>query len=161
MFLGFDPGGAKVHYFKPLLLHGLLPVFIGGMIYIIWRSTTLWMFDWFAALRITGLINALRMLAFPVPGWFIYSLPSGLWLYSFSFSLNYVWVDAKTPYRFFWLALAPVAAIGSELGQLAGFVPGTYDHADLGLYVVALTLSFLAVLWIKSNKDDGRVSSEE
>lgn len=146
--------------FVTLFLHGFLPVFLGGLIYIIWRSTSLLMFSWFDGFGLTSLINALRNISFAVPGWVIYSLPSGLWIYSFSFILIYIWHDAKSKSKYLWMSLAPIIALGSELGQLIGVIPGTFDLADIALYMVFIGLSILAVWMLRQKNSMRRVNNE-
>lgn len=146
--------GSNKH-FVAILFHGILPVFVGGIIYITWRSSSLLMFHWFEAMNLIDIINIMRSNAFSVPKWFIYSLPSGLWIYSFTFILTYVWYDSKSNLKYFWIALAPIVAIGSEIGQLFGIVPGTYDFTDILLYVAFIILSFVAAAKYKGLKKGG------
>ena len=143
-----------------LFLHGFLPVFLGGLIYIIWRSTSLLMFSWFDGFGLTSHINVLRNISFAVPEWVIYSLPSGLWIYSFSFILIYIWHDAKSKSKYLWMSLAPIIALSSELGQLIGVIPGTFDLADIALYMVFIGLSILAVWMLRQKNSMRRVNNE-
>jgi len=40
-----------------------------------------------------------------------------------------------------WVFTGVVLAVGAELGQLIGIVPGTYDHLDMAFYVGAFILA--------------------
>ena len=46
--------------FSFLALHVLLPVLAGGLIYICWRDSDLFMFRWFGAIGLGTLVNDLR-----------------------------------------------------------------------------------------------------
>ena len=41
------------------------------------------------------------------------------------------------------MTLFPIIAIGSELGQLTGFIPGVYDLTDMMLMYFAIILAVL------------------
>jgi len=133
-------------------LHGFIPVFIGSMIYVIWRGTSLLMFRWFDYLHLTGVVATLRNLAFEVPEWVIYNLPNGLWSYSFLFILTYIWFDSKAKARYLWMSLVPLLSIGSELGQFFGFIPGTFDVVDLIFYMLFMCLSVTSAVKVRGKE---------
>lgn len=71
--------------------HSLIPLLFGGLIYVLFRSQSLIMFGWVNAIGMYELINLLRTYINAnetlMPNWFIYSLPDGLWIYSFTSAL--------------------------------------------------------------------------
>lgn len=145
-----------------LTLNGLIPVFFGGVIYIIWRDRSLLMFQWFEAFYyIDGIIAVLRNISVGMPDWFIYNLPGGLWAYSFSYILFYIWRDANCKVKYAWVALVPVIAIGSELGKLLGFIAGTFDIVDIAFYIVFVCLSILVVEITTKNQIKNRGVTNE
>ena len=86
------------------IIHFLSPLLIVGLLYILFRSTDLRMFKWFSFIGLDELIHLARETAFPLqkllPVWTYYSLPDGLWVYSFSSTLIF-WNGKLT----FWLFL--------------------------------------------------------
>jgi hypothetical protein len=59
------------------------PLVMGGLAYLLWRSTSLLMFRWFDFLRLHSVINSVRITFAPVrghiPTWMLYSLPDAAW----------------------------------------------------------------------------------
>jgi hypothetical protein len=130
------------------ILHVSLPIVFGGLIYVCWRDPNLLMFKWFYAVGLESLILRLRFATLPtkaaLPFWFIYSLPDGLWVYALTAFMILLWRDVKSlPIKMFWLSLGLLLGAGSELGQLAGIVPGVFDKADLAVCVIAPVAAFL------------------
>ena len=78
---------------KQLIVGVLIPVLIGGLMYVGLRSESLVMFSWFETLHIDGPANAFRsfiqnMDTSWLPHWAIYSLPGGLYMMSCVSLLN-------------------------------------------------------------------------
>lgn len=125
----------------------LLPLLIGGLIYILFRVDTLRMFNWFEKIGLLEHIDHLRQFtlhfANGIPEWILYSLPDGLWLFSYTTLLLGIWDNRITNKNLSWIAIIPTIAILSELGQLAGAIPGTFDIMDLLLYLLGSFLPFL------------------
>ncbi|MFO8193051.1 MAG: hypothetical protein R6U08_09905 [Bacillota bacterium] len=151
---GVGPVEASNHSkpYLPLVINGIMPVVAGGLIYIIWRDKSIVMFQWFDAIHMSGITAVLRKISIQPPDWVIYSAPAGLWAYSFNFSLLYIWHDAECKIKYIWMILVPVAAVGLELGQLLGFVAGTFDIVDIIHYLIFIGLSFLAIKMTTVNR---------
>lgn len=132
------------------ILTSLLPLIFGGLIYLTYRVETLKMFGWFDSMKATDFINFLRTNDFlqtiNLPEWIKYSLPDALWIFSFTYFMLTIWKFKITQSSAFWIFLAPVIGLFSELGQLYGVVPGTYDPVDLILIIVAMTVPFLKIV---------------
>ena len=124
----------------------------GSFIYISFRSTTLRMFRWFDMFGISRLIEGIRhfTLAFigNLPDWLVFSLPNGLWLFSYITLILYIWGNHISNKNIFWVALLPLIALFSEFGQLVNLIPGTYDAIDVVLYIVGL---IMPILFFKSS----------
>lgn len=120
---------------------------IGSLIYICFRTDTLIMFNWFDKLMLNGVIDNLREFTLPhkskLPSWFLYSLPDGLWIFSYVCLMLSIWGRKINTNNLFWFTLIPVIAIFSEIGQLIKVVPGTFDVVDLSLYVIGFFLPFV------------------
>jgi hypothetical protein len=134
---------------KLLSLHVFLPLFLGGFIYILFRSESLLMFKWFNLLSVDGLIHHLRIQVVPyrhfVPEFIIFSFPDGIWLYSLTVVMGGLWHNASISTRLFWISIGPILGIGGEFGQIFGFVPGTFDYNDL-LVCFSATLGALVLI---------------
>lgn len=117
---------------------------IGGGLYLMCRSERLVMFDWCKAIGIYPLIQQLRPKG-NFDSWLVYSLPDGLWLFSYIILMGAIWAfDIRKSL----LCSAPliVIAIGSELLQLPHIVRGTFDVIDLLCYIAG---SVSGIFYIK------------
>lgn len=133
-----------------LALHVLLPFGVGGLIYVLFRAQHLLMFQWFEAMGLGATVQAARAFAAPhahqLPGWVLYSLPDGAWVYAATAANALIWRDAPGLSRTFWVWACASIAIGGEIAQLSGAVPGVFDPIDLLAYLVAhfAALSFIS-----------------
>lgn len=130
-----------------LFLGHFLSLFFGGMIYILFRSSNLKMFKWFDKLGMNNVIDTLRInfmvLGENVPNWFKYSLPDGLWVFSYVCLLLMIWSDKKGKESLFFIFIIPLIAFFSELGQIVNIVPGTFDITDIIFYSLGTFAPFL------------------
>lgn len=128
--------------------HILLPIFIGGLIYLSFRHTTLNMFKWFELMSLSNFINSIRETLHPIrtilPNWIIYSLPDGLWVYSFSSSFLIIWQDNLNAVKY-WLLIPLLLGTFAEVLQLLKILPGTSDLIDFFVCIIASILSILFV----------------
>ena len=131
--------------FKKILLAGL-PLFSGGLIYLLFRPGTLRIFKW---LDLAGLREPLEILRVHtlqlvplMPEWLIYSLPNGLWAFSYAFIITAAWWKQSGYLKYFWLISVPIVGLGYELLQLKGAIPGTFCYQDLIFCTVGITAGF-------------------
>lgn len=107
----------------------------GTVIYLLWRPVDIVAFDWADYLGLSGAIIAVRDAIGPppvsLPHWVLYSTPNALWTFAFVAAVGLVWRGSRSRERAIWLSVPVLIAIGSEVGQAAGLVPGTYTWADL------------------------------
>lgn len=105
------------------------------------------MFDWYNRIGLSNSINNLReyanLIVNDIPHWFLYSLPDGLWIFSYISLMLYIWQNSISFKNISWILIIPILAIGSEIGQLLGLVSGTFDFADLVFYILGMTLPFI------------------
>ncbi len=129
-----------------LLLCGFLPILVGGLIYILFRDESLCMFTWARALGLGGLVQAARVHSMPyvgyLPEWLLFSLPDGAWVFACTAVFARLWPDGPWPLRLAWIGMGSILAIGGEIGQWFGFVPGTFDPTDLVAYALAGVMAF-------------------
>jgi hypothetical protein len=118
---------------QPLLGH-LLTLILGGFIYISFRTESLTMFKWFAIASLDVPIAHLRAitlaLALNLPSWLLYSLPNGLWVFSYISLMLMIWKNKINQQNISWFFLVPLMAILSEIGQLFKIVPGKITTID-------------------------------
>ena len=111
-----------------------IPLFIGCLIYVLFRTDTL-LYN-----KIFG--NFFSPIGSPktfLQKIIIFSLPDGLWAMSYTMLIFHLRND-KTFKTLIWSILIPVIGILSEIGQLYYLIPGTFDIIDLIMYIIAPTL---------------------
>jgi len=123
----------------------ILALVAGGLVYLLWRSPTLWMFGWCEVLGLGRHLASLRVVAelHEPPRWLLYSFPDGAWAFAGTVVMRGIWASGKGVMKAFWTSVIPILAIGSEIGQRFGFVPGGYDFNDLVACLAAVALAFL------------------
>jgi len=139
------------------LLFAISSLLVGSFIYILFRPTSLIMFDWFHTMGLSELIQIMRSsvegMDSNFPRWVVFSMPYALWVLSYMFFMSCIWWNSPSKSRHFWLWSAPIVAVVTEIAQLLvvipgfegfihslfGFIPGEFDPID----VLALILAIL------------------
>lgn len=124
--------------------HCLLPIILGGMIYVLFRPLSLKMFDWFELIGLMDIILKMRDFSqnyLFFPNWFYYALPDGLWTYAFTSSFMLIWGKSST--LKYWLAIPFILSIIPELLQYFNLLVGTFDLYDLLFQFFGFFISFL------------------
>ena len=133
---------------KKLVLHIILPIFVGSVIYVLFREKTLLMFDWFSYLKLDFIIDSLRNNFYGyrtyIPKSILFSLPDALWVYSFTMFLSIYYKNRII------LSAIFVGSIITEILQL-WFVVGTFDIYDV-IYMFVLYL--IAMYFIKKFEEE-------
>lgn len=123
------------------LITCVISLSIGSTIYLLFRQKSLLMFRWIDFFGLGEFVNASREstdhLRVYFEGWAINSLPFGLWLFSLQIAIKVIWANHTSTIKCFWLLVGPSIAISSELLQLAGVLPGTFDLCDLCVLVLS------------------------
>ena len=134
---------------KRFFLHVILPMFIGGVIYVLFRSNELLMFRWFEFLKIDRVVYSLREYTFYyrkyIPESILFSLPDCLWVYSFTMFLSFYVKNI------FLIMIPCIGSVLTEICQL-WFIPGTFDIMDV-LYMLAATGIALFFIYKHRNSD--------
>src|SRR5690606_24761044 len=132
---------------KQFILGSFLTLLGGGLIYVLFRTSSLKMFSWYETIGLGGLTNELRNWAFQladkIPEWILFSLPDGLWIFSYVSLMLIIWQNSISLKNIFWILILPFLAISSELGQLFGVIIGTFDFMDLLLYISGMILPLI------------------
>jgi hypothetical protein len=125
---------------------GCISLFSGGIIYVIYRTRDLKMFEWFDKIGFSDSVSRLRFsyADISIPGWMEYNLPAALWLFSYMLIIDSIWDGSKQrlQYRLF-IVFLPLIAIFSEILQYFDIVPGTFDWLDILTYIMSLILFYL------------------
>ncbi|WP_228446639.1 hypothetical protein [Chryseobacterium sp. 3008163] len=125
----------------------LIALIFGTFIYLLFRVSTLKVFSWLNYLGIDFLNFKFRieMLKYTsnIPKWFIFSLPDGLWVFSYVTLMISVWNFIINKQSFLWICIIPIIAIFSEIFQIFQIVSGTFDIIDLLFYLLGLILPFI------------------
>ncbi len=110
---------------------------IGVLIYLLWRDQHLLVHRVIHGCGLQPWLDTLRceVADIHLPEWVRFALPDGLW------SLSYILlIDALVRREYLLTAIIPVIGILSELMQLVGWLPGTFDVADLLAYAIPYLL---------------------
>ncbi len=78
-----------------------------------------------------------------LPNWFLYSLPDGLWLFSFCLIITKIWKKENNYSLWFWSLTLPITSIIWEIGQSVNLIKGTFDFIDLLIYSI---ITFLTIM---------------
>ncbi len=146
---------AKKNKVNLIIIHCVFPITIGGLFYILFRSTTLRMFSWFDFIGIDKMIQYARALTVEIknhiPIWTYYSLPDGLWMYSFTSSILIYWNNEWQKVKK-WIIIPIINGIFVEILQGFNLFPGTFDILDLIFSIFGITLSVIFINY-KLNKN--------
>lgn len=139
---------------KPFLIHVFIPLIIGGLIYVFFRSKMLRLFDWINMIGLSDIVNEIRTITYPfkeiLPNWFLNSLPDGLWVYSFSAMLFFTSKNYFIQNKIL-LMLPFVLVLIMEVLQLLHIICGTFDILDLVISLI-MNLLLIAILKLEYNE---------
>lgn len=137
-------------------LLALITLFVGGMIYLLFRPTSLSVFEW---IQHTGIMDAVEIFRFgicTVPAWVEYTLPDGLWMFSYCLIIGCIW-DFNLKKSGTLLFLLLFFAVLFEVLQYVHLFPGTFDRMDIIAYILAFSLGTIYIVitnkYIKTTKN--------
>lgn len=113
----------------------LLLLFLGGVIYLIFRSKHLPMFDWVKVIHLDGYVNQLRdgFSGIDLPTFVKYCLPNGLWMASYTLIID-AFIDEENN-KNFWIFILPGISVFLEILQFFHITAGTFDLGDILCYI--------------------------
>jgi hypothetical protein len=124
-----------------------LALFLGGMIYILFRTIEPVFFHWVRVAGFERWLNFARSkslsLSPALPEWIVFSLPGGLWAFAYALVITVIWKGSKSRLKYFWMASIPLLVIGFEILQYAGIIPGTFSLQDIALGISGLIIGIL------------------
>ena len=128
--------------------HVIIPLIIGSMLYISYRSLSLRMFSWFEAIGLSNFIKSIREIINPykesLPNWIYFSMPDALWVYSFTSAILLIW-NNKIVKAKYWLLIPFISGCLVEIAQGLKLVEGTFDPIDLILCSLSFILSMIII----------------
>ena len=120
---------------------GMMMLLMGGMTYLLFRPQTLLMFHVTDALGLSAVINSMRKgISSQLPEFIIYNLPGALWAAAYILTIDSLMFRQSVMPRILVSGIIPVIGAVSELLQLIGLLPGTFDVADLLCYLIPYLL---------------------
>ena len=133
------------------IVAGFIFLIIGSYIYLKFRADTLLMFKWAENLGLDEIISSIRASSSVLNSYqikyVIYSAPYGMWVISFCCFIGSIWHKDSSVSAIIWRLVVPAIAISSELLQIIGLLPGTYDTNDLLVLtlstIIGITISIL------------------
>lgn len=140
----------SIKYRVAKVIISLVILLLGGLVYVIYRDKSLLMFNWFDSIGISNEIDWLRKVFQweGIYGWVKYSLPDGLWIFSYMFLVDAIWDGKRNAISNLYLWSLPIVAVLSECLQCFGVLPGVFDWVDMTSYIFAIIL-FLIIKLIK------------
>ncbi len=126
-------------------LNVIVPLILGGGIYLLWRSSSLLMFEWVRAIGGQEILKNVRANTIEyrifIPEPILYSFPDATWVYSATAYQLLVWKQRNAIAKELWILSALILGIGGEFGQLIKAVPGTFCLFDITLSLAAYIMA--------------------
>lgn len=131
------------------ILLGLTMLTIGCVIYLLFRSKNLNIYQWCVALGLSDTVDYYRHMTalWDVPDFIRFCIPDGLYCAAYLLLMDAIWYKDKRIIKYFILSLVPFITICSEILQYFGLVKGTYDGLDLISYIIP-PLTYIGILFI-------------
>lgn len=124
------------------LVLSFISLVLGGLIYVLYRQKSIIFLSFIENHTENKLTDIRSNIYLPkLADWIIYSLPDGLWLFSYMLFVDCLWQKSKS--RLFWIFILPIVAILWEFGQKAGICQGTFDINDTLSYLIAIIIFLL------------------
>lgn len=126
---------------------------VGGAIYLLFRPQTLLMFHIADNLGFTSAINAARTLTdyCHPPHLLTDSVPGGLWSAAYVLLIDSLLKRQTIKQKIIAASIIPLVGAASEVLQLWGVLPGTFDSFDLLCYLLPI-LIYIAIQLRKRQK---------
>lgn len=120
------------------ILLAVMFLFCGGTIYLLFRSKTLYIYQWCITLGISDFIDSCRYIVhdYQISEFVKFSLPDGLYCAAYILFIEVIWDEEKSFIKYFIISLVPIIAICSEILQFYDIVQGTFDVRDLICYII-------------------------
>ncbi len=152
----YDREGGVIHRYVQNTIVSLVALMIGVLIYFFARSEQLLVYDWIPGFSLIA--NSMKGAASDSGSlqfltnqtWFVYSLPDGLWLFSFTLIAMTIWQNVRKRIKGIVAISVLLFALIHEIGQLADWFRGTFDLIDVITYFIFWCI---ATIYIKIQGD--------
>lgn len=126
------------------LVFGITLLACGCAIYLLFRSKSIRLYQWFEAAGFSDVLVAARNVTanISLPDIIVYSLPDGLYCAAYILTMDAVWMYEHCGKRFVIVCFVPVMALIHEMLQGLRLAEGTFDWADFTFYAIPLILYF-------------------
>lgn len=119
-----------------------LTLLLGGLIYILGRSSNLVFFHW---LKVAGFGHYFKSMSQnslhpDLPKWLVFSFPNGLWAFAYALLITGIWFYSRSRLRYFWMSSIPALIIGFEVLQYTGLIPGIFSFQDVIFGIAGLLI---------------------
>jgi len=133
-----------------------ISLLLGILIYLLYRPAEPMAVSLLRDMGLGGFLDAAREKSLSsgslIPPWMRYSLPNGLWAFSYALLITMMWGDKSQRIRYVWLATIPILVLGSELLQLTGILRGTFSGGDVAAAITGAAGGFLTGSFYPSRK---------
>lgn len=125
----------------------------GGLIYLLFRPTTLLLFRIINATGLDRQVEQWRTAAqaCSLSDFTVYCLPNGLWAGAYVLAIDSAYASRPAATRMAWAAVIPALGIISELLQVVAVVPGTPDWKDALCYAAPYLIYILYIRLTKNH----------
>lgn len=125
----------------------LIPVLFGGLIYLLYRPKSIFLFEILNKMGGSTTIDIVRnkVEQIHLPDFVVYSLPAGLWTASYLMAMYLCTKQLNKKMRLSLALPLPISAVVLEFMQQFGLCPGIFDICDLVCYLIPIVMFFKIV----------------
>lgn len=119
------------------LLVAVMMLTMGGTVYLLIRSQSLLWFRVIEHWELSDMVKGWRKaIDVHLPEWVTYCLPDALWSGAYILIVDVVTQGHPTRLKLGTAAIVPTIGVVSEMMQLHGVLPGTFDPLDIAAYAI-------------------------
>ena len=135
------------------ILLGVLFLFCGCAIYLLFRSKTLYIYQWCISLGVSDFVDSCRSIVqgCSISDFVKFSLPDGLYCAAYILMIDAIWNDDNRFAKYLIISFVPIITIGSEILQYYHTVQGTFDIMDLTCYSIP-PLTYIGIFFTNKFK---------
>lgn len=124
----------------------IICLFVGGAIYLLFRTRTLVMFRLMSVEILDKLNMISNCIILPhnkLTSFIVYNLPTCLWLVSYLIIMRLICREMPNIQRAILVYTLPIILLAIEFLQVFHSFPGTFDFIDVLTYIIPITISLL------------------
>ncbi len=132
---------------KSIFILAFLSLLAGGAIYLLLRPGMIRFLSWLDTFGLNTLVEFVKIHCKQsyqsVPAWVVFSLPNGLWAFSYTLIILHIWLDHNSVVKYLWFVSIPVVGMGHETLQYLRVIPGTFCVVDLTLCAAGILVAVI------------------